>query len=270
MPQSPDLTRVWAAEPVLPFVVNLSHDLMKTTSILRLLAMIPLAVTLVSCKLTPRYAMREIQSKGLFNYLGSDYSTVSPQYYASAAPFQLQRPYAEPRPVNPISYRSTYHTNRNLKADYNRVPYRPKTVTRSSSSGSKSSTKKSTPNAVAGSEPKLPPGLAASSPAPVKEKSAPEATKIPAETLPYGAAVSGRPGMATSPYALKHQLVDVSGLAPGDAVKDPYSGKLFRVPPTQQAADQSKAADAPPAPDKKEAAKPEAPAEAPAGATPKP
>lgn len=243
---------------------------MKTTSILRLLAMIPLVMTLASCKLPPRYAMREIQTKGLLNYLGSDYSTVSPQYYASAAPFQLQRPYAEPRPVNPIPYRSTYHTNRNLKADYNRVPYRPKTVTRSSSSGSKSSPQKSSATAAASSEPRLPPSLAASSPSTAKEKSAPEATKVPAETLPYGAAVSGRPGMVTSPYALKHQLVDVSGLAPGDAVKDPYSGKLFRVPPTQQAADQSKAADAPPAPEKKEAAKPETPVEEPAGAAPKP
>jgi hypothetical protein len=249
---------------------NLSHDLMKTTSILRLLAMIPLAVTLVSCKLPPRYAMREIQTKGLLNYLGSDYSTVPPQYYASAAPFQLQRPYAEPRPVSPAPYRSTYQTNRNLKAEYNRVPYRPKTVSRSSSSSSKSSAKKSTPSVVKRSEPKLPPSLAASSPAPVKDKPAAEPTKIPAETLPYGAAVSGRPGMVTSPYALKHQLVDVSGLVPGDAVKDPYSGKLFRVPPTQQAADQPKAAAASPAPENKEAAKSETPEEAPAGAAPKP
>lgn len=56
------------------------------------------------------------------------------------------------------------------------------------------------------------------------------------ESIPYGASVPGRPGMVTSPFAQKQQLVDVTGMAPGEVVKDPYSGKLFRVPPTQQAA----------------------------------
>jgi hypothetical protein len=240
---------------------------MKTNSTLRLLSMILLAAALISCQLPPRYAMREIQSKGLFNYLSSDYSTVSPRYYASAAPFQLQRPYAEPRPVNPIPYRSTYHTNRNLKADYNRVPYRPKTVARSSSSSSKGSTKKSTPSPVAKAESDLPPSLANTTPK--KEPTNPEVTKIPAESLPYGTSVSGHPGMVTSPFALKHQLVDVSGLAPGDAVKDPYSGKLFRVPPTQQAADKPKASEAPSS-EPKESPKPSAPVEAAAAGDTKP
>jgi hypothetical protein len=42
--------------------------------------------------------------------------------------------------------------------------------------------------------------------------------------------------MVNSPYANKSQLVDVAGMSPGQTVKCPYSGKLFRVPPTQQAA----------------------------------
>jgi hypothetical protein len=41
--------------------------------------------------------------------------------------------------------------------------------------------------------------------------------------------------MVNSPYAGNSQLVDVAGMAPGQTVKCPYSGKLFRVPPTQQA-----------------------------------
>ena len=77
--------------------------------------------------------------------------------------------------------------------------------------------------------------------------------------------------MVTSPFAQKHQLVDVSGLAPGDAVKDPYSGKLFRVPPTQQAADKPKETpEPPPTSEKKSDPKPAAPTEEQNGGTAKP
>lgn len=54
------------------------------------------------------------------------------------------------------------------------------------------------------------------------------AAKSPA--LPYGRAVPGKPGFVYSPYAANHQVVDVTGLAPGMEVKCPYSGRLFRVP----------------------------------------
>lgn len=55
--------------------------------------------------------------------------------------------------------------------------------------------------------------------------------ETPAVELPYGNAIAGRPGFVNSPYAAKHQLVDVTGLPVGMEVKCPYTGKLFRVPP---------------------------------------
>lgn len=53
----------------------------------------------------------------------------------------------------------------------------------------------------------------------------------PAIELPYGSPIAGRPGFVNSPFAAKHQLVDVTGLPVGMEVKCPYTGKLFRVPP---------------------------------------
>jgi len=61
-----------------------------------------------------------------------------------------------------------------------------------------------------------------------------QASAAPAEKatgdLPYGIPVPGRKGMVTSPYLPEGNYVDVSAFAPGSAVKDPYTGKFFRVP----------------------------------------
>ncbi len=50
------------------------------------------------------------------------------------------------------------------------------------------------------------------------------------QDMPFGLAIPGRPGFVNSPFAAKHQLVDVTGLPTGMEVKCPYTGKLFRVP----------------------------------------
>ena len=48
--------------------------------------------------------------------------------------------------------------------------------------------------------------------------------------MPYGIPVPGQKGMVTSPYLPERNYIDVSAFAPGSAVKDPYTGKIFRVP----------------------------------------
>ena len=48
--------------------------------------------------------------------------------------------------------------------------------------------------------------------------------------MPYGIPIPGQKGMVTSPYLPEGNYIDVSGFAPGSAVKDPYTGKIFRVP----------------------------------------
>jgi hypothetical protein len=60
------------------------------------------------------------------------------------------------------------------------------------------------------------------------------ASAAPAEKakgdMPYGIPVPGQKGMVTSPYFPEGSYIDVSAFAPGSAVKDPYTGKIFRVP----------------------------------------
>jgi len=75
------------------------------------------------------------------------------------------------------------------------------------------------------------------SPKPAKEeitRTVLPASAAPAEKargdMPYGIPVPGRKGMVISPYSPEGNYIDISNFAPGSAVKDPYTGKIFRVP----------------------------------------
>jgi hypothetical protein len=60
------------------------------------------------------------------------------------------------------------------------------------------------------------------------------ASAVPADKakgdLPYGIPVPGHKGMVTSPYSPEGNYIDVTAFAPGSAVRDPYTGKIFLVP----------------------------------------
>lgn len=184
---------------------------MKTPSLSRLAQVLPLVVSaaaLTSCKLPPNQAMRVIQSKGLFAYWDGDYSAVQPASYSSVPLLTAQsqslqdlqqKRYATPRAVNPIPYRSTYHTNRHLRSDYARTPYRASNATVAEpihrsprpETAVSSVTDNVTPAPVAAV-----PSAASKEAAAI---SAPAPASKPAMELPYGSAVSGRPAWSPAP-----------------------------------------------------------------------
>jgi len=73
---------------------------------------------------------------------------------------------------------------------------------------------------------------ASASPSPIPEVSTPAPSPTPAVTgtIPYGVPVPGKPGFVTSPYSPGSGYIDVRGFPPNSEAKDPYSGKIFRVP----------------------------------------
>lgn len=227
-----------------------------TAIVSRALLALGATALLSSCSMPPRQAWSMIQRDGLFNYWA--YSSGHEPTYGRPSP-PLQRassqslayrpstlPYGQPRPLYSTAPSSTsalatnpYYAPATSPAPARQLAqpsYRPK-----ASSTPRRSTK---PRIVTvDDEPVAKPSIVevtpkkSPSPAPSKPSTSSSGTSAaPKKELPYGSAVAGRTNMVTSPYASKTQLVDVAGMSPGQTVKCPYSGKLFRVPPTQQAA----------------------------------
>ena len=215
----------------------------------RMLAMLTATLLLVQCSMPPQQAWRYIQANGLLPYLssppfgtGSSYS----QSYATSNAYPQRRSATS----NWYSNWSSGRPNRSYYGATSPSGYAPNSYFSPPSSDSRSSryTPRSRPSAPSGNsspdvkmpveEPSHTPQIAnnppPSSPAPKSNGSASSPANA-TENLPYGTAVPGRMNMVNSPFAGKTQLVDVSGMSAGQTVKCPYTGKLFKVPPTQQA-----------------------------------
>ena len=216
----------------------------------RLLAMLAPAVLLVQCSMPPQQAWSYIQANGLLPYLSQ---RPSPPF-RSGGSYAQRYSYPQRRSTPAAGWFSNWSSGMP-----NRIRY-----SDSGSSGyaannyfsprtSSSSSPRYVPRSKSGRQPddrspavKIPVDEPAPAPQianhPATVNTAPQsnggvATSTPAtDNLPYGTAVPGRMNMVNSPHAGKTQLVDVSGMSAGQTVKCPYTGKLFKVPPTQQAA----------------------------------
>ncbi|WP_395741451.1 hypothetical protein [Prosthecobacter sp.] len=208
-----------------------------TASVSRTLTLLTAALLLVQCSMPPQESWRYIQTNGLFSYLQA-----SPPFHTSGS--HTQRYYAGQ------SYRSRYSQTPNWYGGLSgrTTPrYTPNNYLGGSSLGSGSSryiprSKPSSPLVVRNQAAKIPveepshTPQASNAPPPVSPSPSTSSGAGATDNLPYGSAVPGRMNMVNSPYAGKTQLVDVSGMSAGQTVKCPYTGKLFKVPPTQQAA----------------------------------
>ena len=73
------------------------------------------------------------------------------------------------------------------------------------------------------------------SPGPPDEHNVPTASAAPEAKggkadVPYAIPVPGKQGFVTSPFAPNSGYIDVHQFPPGTAVKDPFTGKVFRTP----------------------------------------
>jgi hypothetical protein len=206
----------------------------------------------------PRQAWQYIQTNGLLSYWGMQprrpspplrggYSSTTPRYAYSTRSYSSPRYGYRPSSnglmmwgsgmPNRIQYAPSpsYSTNRYYRSVPSYQSPQPAPHPRSSSPAPSVRIPVDEPSPapqIVNNEPPAP--TPSTPPTPKTSTPAPAAAK-PASDLPYGTPVAGRPNMVNSPYAGKTQLVDVSGMGPGQTVKCPYTGKLFKVPVAQQA-----------------------------------
>lgn len=225
----------------------------------KLRAFLALAVvTLSSCAMPPGDAWRMIQRDGLLNYWAHS-SGHRPYYATRSSPPLLSGQsrslaYRPPYPRYGESWygRTSTLPNRSLSSGrYFTMPSTPPASYAAPAPSTIQSPSRTAKPKVASVEPKIDPapqvdqipvtqpgtanpGSSKSAPSVAKNDTKPASPAAKPNDLPYGTAVPGRSNMVNSPYASKTQLVDVAGMSPGQTVKCPYSGKLFKVPPTQQ------------------------------------
>ncbi len=232
-------------------------------------ALLAAMLLLTQCSMPSKQAWQYIQTNGLLTYWNSSAQRSSPPFRLGTSNSSqryagTRSSYSSPRTTttpslwssSPWRYPSTqsYYPSRYLPQRYfsSTPPSRSSSVVPRSSSGGASSRLRSSERTRDSSPPPQRIPLEAPSPAPqivtnnppkpppsvVSEPNGGAALKPaakPVSDLPYGTVIPGRPNMVNSPYAGKTQLVDVSGMGPGQTVKCPYTGKLFKVPPTAQA-----------------------------------
>lgn len=223
------------------------------TGSLRAFSMAGLAVVLSQCALPPKQAWHYIQSNGLLNYWSYEATQPArPPFGAAPAPlrYAARNPQSSPRyaarpntvwnsvwgsgryqqPAAPVAPAASNRYYAVPSENVRPTPPRPRVTPAPAAPSTRIPVEEPAPPTaptVVKNEP---------APTPAPSSTTPESSHKPANAdLPYGTAVPGRPNMVNSPYAGKTQLVDVSGMGPGQTVKCPYTGKLFKVPAAQQA-----------------------------------
>lgn len=210
----------------------------------RLLSVLTASVLLVQCSMPPQQAWRYIQTNGLLTYWSTPRQSPPLRAASSGSQRYVQRSGSSSGLGSGMSSRA-YH-GAAYPYGYSSNSYFASSATTSGSGRYVPRSKPRTPSQEHAPKVKIPveePSSGAHiphhappvSPAPQVSSSAPPANTAN-EDLPYGTAIPGRINMVNSPYAGKTQLVDVSGMSAGQTVKCPYTGKLFKVPATQQAA----------------------------------
>jgi hypothetical protein len=208
---------------------------------------------LTQCSMPSRQAWQYIQTHGLLTYWQYESQHASPPFrtgvsrhmprYATTSRNSLAVPRYSHLPSSswssfwgydrtPYYYSQNRYYNQTPSSTHSSGSYNPRPSRPPSSHPSPRTT-------IPLEEPSGPPQIGnTTAPQPDSAPKTSGPASSPAKTaadLPFGTPVPGRANMVNSPYAGQTQLVDVSGMGPGQTVKCPYTGKLFKVPSAQQA-----------------------------------